>query len=160
MRMTVLLTLLALPVAALLASAPGTPDPEPSPDLLPEEVVRIQVEALGHNDDPHPNAGIEAAFRFASPGNRAATGPVDRFVRMVKGPVYRDMLDFERAVYEPMRIEDDRAVQRVTLTHADGRRVAYVFGLSRQDGGPCDGCWMTDAVVREDRPPEPMLRRI
>ncbi|MEM1116029.1 MAG: DUF4864 domain-containing protein [Bacteroidota bacterium] len=159
--MVLALSLLAAPAALLYAaSGPTAPDPEPSPDLLPEEVVRIQVEALQRNDEPSPDAGIAAAFRFASPGNRAATGPLDRFARMVKGPVYRDMLGFARADYEPMRVEGRRAVQRVTLTHADGRRVAYVFELSQQRGGDCDGCWMTDSVIREAQPPEPALRRI
>ena len=161
MRMLALLAAVLVPALLLLASAQDALDPvEPSPDLLPGEVVRIQVEALGRNDEPRPDAGIEAAFRFASPGNRATTGPLDRFARMVKGPVYGDMLNFERADYEPMQVDGDRAVQRVTLTHADGRRVAYVFGLSRQEGGECDGCWMTDAVVREERPPAPRLRRV
>ncbi len=31
----------------------------------------------------------------------------------------------------------------------DGRRVTYVFTLSRQRGGEYDGCWMTDGVTRE-----------
>lgn len=133
----------------LLVAAQPTTDPEPSPDLSPAEVVRIQVEALQHNDDPTPDAGIATAFRFASPSNKAATGPLDRFARMVNGPAYGDMLDADRAEYAPIAIDGDRAAQRVTLSHDDGRRATYVFQLSRQDGGPCDGCWMTDGVARE-----------
>ena len=139
------LGILALPAALLLAWAG---DPEPSPDLSPADVVRIQVEALQANDDPHPDAGIEAAFRFASPGNRAATGPLPRFARMVKGPVYGDMIDAARAEFGRVAVDGDRAAQRVTLFHDDGRRATYVFGLSVQEGGDCDGCWMTDSVVR------------
>ncbi|PAP78731.1 hypothetical protein BSZ37_09870 [Rubrivirga marina] len=126
--------------------------PEPSPDLTPAEVVRIQVEALQRNDDPSPDAGIETAFRFASPANQVATGPLDRFAAMVKGPVYGDMLDFARADFGRIAVEDDRAAQRVTLTHDDGRRAVYVFILSRQDGGLFDGCWMTDGVTRRPLP--------
>ena len=139
------LALLALPAALLVAR---TPDPEPSPDLSPADVVRVQVEALQRNDDPRPDAGIEAAFRFASPGNRAATGPLPRFARMVKGPVYGDMIDFASAEYGDVALEGDRAAQRVTLVQDDGRRVTYVFTLSRQAGGEYDGCWMTDGVAR------------
>ena len=113
-------------------------------------MVRIQVEALQHNDDPAPDAGIATTFRFASPDNQAATGPLDRFARMVKGPVYRDMIDATDAVFAPIAVDGDRAAQRVTLTHADGRRAIYLFQLSRQDGGPCDGCWMTDGVSRQE----------
>ena len=153
--------LLAVGLPALLLLAPTrAADPEPSPGLAPSEVVRIQLEALQTNDDPYDDAGIATVFRFASPGNRAATGPLERFTAMVHGPAYRDMLGFRRALYGAMRVEGDRAVQSVTLVHEDGRRVSYVFGLSRQTGGACDGCWMTDAVVREPEPAEPPSRKV
>ena len=142
-----LLAVLLVPAALLLAATSGDrPDPEPSPDLAPEEVVRIQVEALRQNDEPHDDAGIEAAFRFASPGNRRATGPLPRFTQMIKRG-YADMLGFERAEYGPMRVSGDQARQWVSLVQPDGTRTAYVFGLSLQRGGEHDGCWMTDAVV-------------
>jgi hypothetical protein len=140
-----------IPAALLLtASAPG--GPEPSPDLSPAEVVGIQLEALQHNDAPYPDAGIETAFRFASPANQVATGPLDRFAGMVKGPVYGDLLGFARADVGRIAVEGDRAAQRVTLTHDDGRRAVYVFVLSRQDGGLYDDCWMTDGVTRRPLP--------
>lgn len=143
---------------ALLAFASGpNRGPEPSPDLSPEDVVRIQVEALGHNDVPAPDAGIETAFRFASPSNRAATGPLERFARMIRGG-YPDMIGFERAEYGPVSVRGDQAVQRVTLVQPDGRRATYAFVLSRQAGGPYDGCWMTDGVI-EPPPPTNGLRR-
>ena len=156
------MTLLALVAAALLFAFAPDPDPQPSPDLSPEEVVRIQVEALQHNDTPEPDAGIEAAFRFASPSNRSATGPLARFTAMVKGPAYSAMLGFDSAEYGEMRVEGERAAQRVVLLQPDGRRVAYVFGLSKQVGGAYDGCWMTDSVVRETAMPNRKngLRRI
>ena len=146
----------------LFAAAPAPSDePQPSPDLSPEEVVRLQVEALQHNDEPHPDAGIEAAFRFASPSNRRATGPIDRFTEMVKGPAYSAMLGFERAEYGEMRVDGDQAAQRVTLVQPDGRRVSYVFGLSKQSGGEYAGCWMTDSVMRETAMPrDDGMRRI
>ena len=139
-------------VVAAASAGASSPDPQPSPEWTAAEVIRLQVEALQHNDRPHADAGIGTAFEFASPGNRAATGPLARFAEMVHGPAYRDMLGFERAVYGQIRVEGDRAAQEVTLVQPDGRRVAYVFGLSRQSGGAYDGCWMTDAVVRQDVP--------
>ncbi|WP_420457220.1 DUF4864 domain-containing protein [Rubrivirga sp.] len=142
----VALAVLLVSAAVLLAAAPT--DPEPSPDLSPADVVRIQVEALQHNDEPTTDAGIETTFRFASPSNQAATGPIQRFSEMVKGPVYGDMIDAARAEFGPIAVDGDRAAQRVTLFHTDGRRATYVFGLSVQEGGECDGCWMTDSVAR------------
>lgn len=135
----------ALATGALLFAAAPTNDPEPSPDLTPEEVIRIQVEALQANDSPTPDAGIAAAFRFASPGNRAATGPLPRFTQMVKGG-YADMLGFASAEYGPIQVAGDQAQQAVTLVQRDGRRTVYMFALGRQRGGRYDGCWMTDGV--------------
>ncbi|MEM8600773.1 MAG: DUF4864 domain-containing protein [Bacteroidota bacterium] len=147
----------------LLAAVPDPSqgDPQPSPNLSPEEVIRLQVEALQRNDEPYPDAGIETAFRFASPANKRATGPLGRFAQMVKGPVYGAMLGFERAEYGTIRVQGDRAVQRVTLVQLDGRRVSYVFGLSRQSSGAHEGCWMTDAVMRDtEQARDNGLRRI
>ncbi len=50
-------------------------------------------------------------------------------------------------MYSELRIQGEEAAQQVTLTQRDGSRSAYVFGLSRQRGGACTGCWMTDAVL-------------
>jgi hypothetical protein len=153
---------LLLVFAFALLAVSAAAQPAPSPDLTPETVVRLQVEALQRNDEPRPDAGIETAFRFASPGNRRATGPLERFAAMVKGPVYSYMLGFESAEYGEMRVEGDLAAQRVTLVQPDGHRVRFIFGLSKQPDGDCVGCWMTDSVVREADPPgrENGLRRI
>ena len=159
---TSLLALAALLTATFLVAAVSADDPAPDPDPSPEwtaaEVIRFQVEALQRNDEPYPDAGIATAFEFASPGNKVATGPLDRFAEMVHGPAYRDMLGFERAEYGRLRTEGDLAAQEVTLVQPDGRRTTYLFGVSRQDGGPCDGCWMTDAVVPREAPADGTTR--
>lgn len=116
--------------------------------MSPTEVVRTQVEALGGNDTPHPDAGIEAAFNFASPANKEVTGPLDRFRKLFETPAYAPMIDHEGATYSTP--ERDGAVARVgvILTTAQGERVGYLFELSKQEEGPHPDCWMTDAVQR------------
>ena len=118
----------------------------PSPALSPGDVVRIQLEALRRND--RHNRGIEVAFRFASPANRANTGPLERFVSMIRNGPYALMLGFRAASYGPVESRGVRARQRVTLANA-GRSVTYWFYLSRQTGAPYEDCWMTDAVYVE-----------
>jgi hypothetical protein len=129
-------------------SAPADSLPEPSPELSPKEVVRLQVEALGDNDTPREDAGIEAAFNFASPANKRATGPLDRFRRLFDTPAYGPMIDHGGATYSAPQVEGTVAQMGVILTTAQGDRVGYLFRLSRQSGPPHDGCWMTDAVQR------------
>ena len=120
----------------------------PRPAFPPGKVVRIQIEALGDNDRPHPDAGIETAFRFASPANRKATGPLPRFIEMVRNPAYRPMLDHRGARYGKLKREGDQASQTVILKTRDGGRVGYLFQLSRQTEAPYKDCWMTDSVMR------------
>jgi len=146
------------PVAPPTAAAPlsAATRPRPSPAMPPEQVVAIQLDALQHNDSPSPDFGIETVFAFASPANRVATGPFDRFASLVKAPVYRPMLNFVRAERAPVHVDGDRARQRVTVVTAGGSRVTYIFLLSRQQGGEFAGCWMTDAVSRvNDQGPLP-----
>jgi hypothetical protein len=120
---------------------------KPTPELTPQEVVRIQMEALKYNDEK--NRGIEIVFRFASPGNRVNTGPLPRFITMINGDAYRPMLNHNTIDYEDVRVVGDRAAQRVSITTDDGLLIAYVFVLSKQQGPEYDNCWMTDAVYIE-----------
>ena len=116
----------------------------PTPKLAPEQVVRIQLNALRHNDTH--NLGIEIAFRFASPDNKLSTGPLPRFISMVREGPYSLMLAYENLAYHPVEVVEDRARQRVTLI-GSGLVIDYEFYLSRQTEGTCVGCWMTDAVL-------------
>ncbi len=122
-------------------------EPRPSPGLSPTEVVRIQLAALQRNDSPSPDAGIALAYRFASPGNRAQSGSLENFVRMIHTG-YAEMLNHRSAQYEPVAMLDSgEALQGVTLKAANGQTLRYVFILSRQQGPPCTDCWMTDGVL-------------
>jgi len=136
-------------IVVVLFAGEANPDSlQPSPGLSPPEVVRLQIEALGHNNVPYENAGIETAFRFASPANKSVTGPLDRFIQMVSSPAYRPMLNYQEAEYGETVVEEDQAMQPVILTAKNGEQVGYVFHLSKQEGDPCDACWMTDGVIR------------
>lgn len=118
----------------------------PDPSLSPEDVVRLQLKALQHNDDPCKDAGIQAAFEFASPGNRAVTGPIDRFITMVNNPLYAPLLNFYNAHYAEVRRDDREAVVHVILSARCGMYVFYVFTLELQQQDPYTDCWMTSGV--------------
>lgn len=121
----------------------------PSPSLTPGEVVAIQLEALRTNDELEGDQGIALVFQFASPANRTITGPLDRFIELVKTPEYRPMLNHRRAEPGPLITSGDLAEQRVVITAARGEEITYVFVLSRQRAGAYAGCWMTEGVLRE-----------
>lgn len=122
--------------------------PEPNPDLTAEQVVQIVLEALQHNDDPCVDCGIRTTFNFASPANRAETGPLPRFIEMVRNPLYIPLLNFDRVELDAATVEEGHAEQRIRVFDQVGNSASYVFMLSKQPGPAWKDCWMTDGVVR------------
>lgn len=122
-------------------------DAAPSRSLSPEQVVRCQMEALSSNDAT--DNGIATAFRFASPSNKKVTGPLPRFIHMIKHSPYRVMLKPRLIEYGDIEIVGDQAQLPVSILTADYTAVAFRFYLSRQTHADCDGCWMTDGVTVE-----------
>ena len=117
----------------------------PEPELKPNEVVKLQLLAMQQNDDS--DFGIEVTFRFASPSNKIQTGPLKRFIRLVRNPSYRPLLNHINATFLELNIEEDFAVQDVIITTSNGERIGYRFRLSIQKGPLYPGCWMTDSVI-------------
>ncbi len=117
---------------------------KPSTDLSPQQVINIVVESLQNNaaDD----AGIATVYRFASPGNKANTGPLARFTYMIKRG-FSDMLNHVGVRYDDMEMTGDVAVQAVWLQTVTGAEYGYAFQLRKQKGGETDGMWMTEGVI-------------
>jgi hypothetical protein len=124
----------------------NTDQPMPSPDLLPQQVVAIQLKALQNNDET--NNGIAITFNFAAPENKTYTGPLDRFIQLVKNPVYAPLLNFKKCEVNKIHIEGEEAQQIVIITDQHGKKAAFLFSLSKQKNGPYQHCWMTDSVIR------------
>jgi len=108
-------------------------------------VVQIQMNALKYNDNESDD-GIRTVRRFASPRNREAVGPFERFVRIVKSPTYEPMLNYDSAEYTPRRTSADTAHVRVVTREAGNVTGRYVFRLRKQESTEYDGCWMTEGV--------------
>ena len=117
----------------------------PEPELKPNDVVRLQLLAMQQNDDS--DFGIEVTFRFASPANKKQTGPLKRFISLVRNPSYRPLLNHINATFLELTVEEVFAVQDVIITTSNGERIGYRFRLSIQKGPLYPGCWMTDSVT-------------
>ena len=118
----------------------------PSPSLLPQQVVAIQLKALRDND--MDDRGIEIAFNFASPENKVFTGPLENFKQMVKNTQYEPLLNFKKCETNRMHIEGNEAQQIAIITDKNGRKAAYLFSLAKQQKGLFQGCWMVESVIR------------
>jgi len=125
--------------------------PRPQPGLTPGEVIRTVVEALQNRNSPSPNAGIFTVYQFASPANRASTGPYGNFLRLVKVPGFDPLFSGHADSYGPLIVTGDHAEQKVCFRVAGGRVVWFLFVVTRQNSqqtrGRCTGCWMVDGVV-------------
>ena len=149
-------SLFSIPTGALLvilwsttgATAEIFPDLTPNPALSADDVVRIQLGALANNDSPHADAGIEITYRFASPTNKRSTGPLPRFITMVKNPLYAPMINHTHAEYGVSVLREGHTLLPVVLTAIDGTKAGYLFVLRKLQDESCAGCWMTESVVR------------
>jgi len=117
----------------------------PNPELQADEIVSLQLMAMQQNDVS--NHGIEITYRFASPQNKVQTGPLSRFIMLVKNPAYRPLLNHLDATFLNLKVEGNVAIQEVIITTSKGTRKGFRFLLSLQQGEQFKDCWMTDAVI-------------
>ena len=118
-----------------------------TPEINPEEVVKIQLSSLMNNNKPYLNAGIEQTWEFAHPSNRAFTGPIQRFTQMMYAPSYAVMLDHKKHDILEVKLEDNTAYFFIELTSFDGKMFGFKWTLEKvKDQGIFKDCWMTTAV--------------
>ena len=143
----VLAWLCAAPLHAALSNSPDKGAlPQPGADLLPQDVVRIVINALANNDRPFTDAGIATTFAFASPANKVNTGPLQKFTQMIRTPTYGIMIDHVEHEFSEVVLMGNKAYQMVKIIGSNGAEVIFAFRLGQQLGGEFDGMWMTDAV--------------
>ena len=120
---------------------------KPTPEINPEEVVKIQLSSLMNNNEPYLNAGIEQTWEFAHPSNRAFTGPIQRFTKMMYAPSYAVMLDHKKHEIIEVKLDKNIAYFFIELTSIDGKMFGFRWTLEKvkEEGGFKD-CWMTTAV--------------
>jgi len=120
--------------------------PYPSTSLQPGEVIKIVIDALAKNDYPFPDAGIQTTFNFASPANKANTGPLERFAVLVKGPTFGQMINHRYSMPSKIIVDGDNALQMVQIVSADNKILYFAFRLQLQRQGDYEGMWLTEGV--------------
>ena len=66
---------------------------KPNNGIKPYQVVKIQLTGLMNNDIPNKNSGIEQTWEFAHPSNKEYTGPLSKFVNLLKSENYNKLLN-------------------------------------------------------------------
>lgn len=90
-----------------------------------------------------------SVFKFASPNNKAMTGPWQRFGAMVRSPPYHHLVEHREAHVLLVVTSGDswRGLVRV-LSKTSELPVEYWWVLSRSTEGPFSGCYMVDTVLK------------
>ena len=120
---------------------------KPDPSISPKEVISIQLIALQNNDLPFNDAGIEQTWEFAHPDNRAFTGPLDNFIRMLKNPSYVMMIDHLEHKIIPVQEQEMNSYYFVELIDSNGKKFGFEWTVEKvNQNGKFKDCWMTVGV--------------
>jgi len=120
---------------------------KPNPDIKPEEVIIIQLEALMENNLPYIDAGISQTWEFAHPQNRQYTGPLSNFILMMKSDSYSLMIDHidHNVLFVSKNV--DTANYFVELVDQVGDKFGFTWTVKKVlVKGEFKDCWMTTAV--------------
>lgn len=116
----------------------------PNRDLSPAAVVRAQLEGLA--DAKADGLGILQCYCFASPGNRAVTGPLERFGRMVRQGQFACLGQPRATLVGDPQLDGRLAKLLVTVVDQHEQVHIFTFILFKQLDPPFKDCWMTEGV--------------
>ena len=119
----------------------------PSSDIKPAEVVKIQLTGLQNNDSRFKDSGIEQTWNFAHPNNRRVTGPLDNFKKMLKGDSYQMMIDHLSHTITQLGSSDKWAQFEVVIL--DKNKIYHKFNWQVEKytlEGAFKNCWLTTMV--------------
>ena len=120
---------------------------KPSSNIKPSEVVKIQLLGLQNNNDEFEDSGIEQTWNFAHPNNKKATGPLDKFKRMIKSNNYQMMINHISHTITEIRGGDNWVQFEVIIL--DNKKIYHKFNWQVEkytEDGPLKDCWLTTMV--------------
>ena len=120
---------------------------KPNSNIEPSEVVKIQLLGLQKNNDGFEDSGIEQTWNFAHPNNKKATGPLDKFKRMIKGDNYQMMINHISHTMTEIRGGDNMVQFEVIIL--DNKKIYHKFDWlveKYKEDGPLKDCWLTTMV--------------
>ena len=120
---------------------------KPSSNIKPSEVVKIQLLGLQNNNDGFEDSGIEQTWNFAHPNNKKATGPLDKFKRMIKSNNYQMMINHISHTITEIRGGDNWVQFEVIIL--DNKKIYHKFNWQVEkyiENGPLKDCWLTTMV--------------
>ena len=120
---------------------------KPNKDILPSEVVKIQLTGLQNNDSDFKDGGIEQTWNFAHPNNKKVTGPLSNFKMMIKSDSYGMMINHLSHTITELGSSDKWAQFEVIILDKD--KIYHKFNWQVEKytlDGILKDCWLTTMV--------------
>jgi len=120
---------------------------KPSSDLKPFDVLMIQLNSLKNNNNPYKDAGIEQTWEFAHPNNKALTGPLEKFKKMIYGENYKILIRHENTKTIILKKTPNKFIYKVYVLSKDKEKYYYIWQIEKViEEGKFKDCWMTTRV--------------
>ena len=119
----------------------------PSSNIKPKEVIKIQLNGLQKNDSKFKDSGIEQTWNFAHPNNKRVTGPLSNFKMMLKSDSYGMMINHLSHTITELGSSDKWAQFEVIIL--DKNKIYHKFNWQVEKytlDGSLKDCWLTTMV--------------
>jgi len=120
---------------------------KPNNSIEPYQVLKIQLNSLKKNDQPHKDSGIAQTWKFAHPNNQKNIGPLNRFIAMLKGDSYKMLLNhIEHKIIE---VQLTNSITSYEVTILDENKSYHRFNWQVEKytkDGILKDCWLTTMV--------------
>ena len=120
---------------------------KPNSEIGPNQVVKIQLNSLMKNDEPNLNNGIKQTWEFAHPSNKKYTGPLSKFITLLKGQNYKMLINhLDNEIIEIFKTSNKYGFE-VTILSNDKNYYKFQWVVEKYyEEGPLKDCWLTISV--------------
>ena len=120
---------------------------KPNSEIGPNQVVKIQLNGLMKNDEPNLNNGIKQTWEFAHPSNKKYTGPLSKFITLLKGQNYKMLINhLDNEIIEIFKTSNKFGFE-VTILSNDKNYYKFQWIVEKYyEEGPLKDCWLTISV--------------
>ena len=120
---------------------------KPNSEIGPNQVVKIQLNGLMKNDEPNLNNGIKQTWEFAHPSNKKYTGPLSKFITLLKGQNYKMLINhLDNEIIEIFKTTNKYGFE-VTILSNDKNYYQFQWVVEKYyEEGPLKDCWLTISV--------------
>ena len=120
---------------------------KPSIEIDPVKVVNIQLKGLMNNDKPSKDHGIKQTWEFAHPLNKEYTGPLPRFISLIKSENYKMLINHLDSKIIEIFQSNNKYGFEVTILGNDKNYYKFQWVVEKYyNEGPLENCWLTTSV--------------